>query len=469
MKSYFLLLTALAFNCLYLGAKTYDVRTFGARGDGKHIDSPAINAAIREAAAAGGGTVYVPAGTYACYSIRLLSHITLYLESGATLLAEYPKGPTTIGGTVDETTGYDLAESNVHNRFQDFGHSHWKNSLLWAIGQEDITLCGSGLIHGKGLTREESRLPGVGNKAVSLRDCRNVTIKDLSLLMCGHFAVLATGVDNLTLQNVKVDTNRDGFDIDCCRNVRVSNCSVNAPWDDAIVLKASYALGRFKDTECVTIDNCYVSGYDKGTVHDGTYRLEETQAPDHGFRTGRIKLGTESSGGFRNIAITNCVFEHCRGLALETVDGGHLEDVVVSNITMRHITNSPIFLRLGARMRSPEGTPVGTLKRVSLSHINVYDADGRYASIISGIPGHCVEDVTLDHIRIHYRGGYTPQDASVSVPEQEKVYPEPWMFGTIPASGFFLRHIRGLQITDCHYSFEQPDSRPLYTEIDVVR
>ena len=75
--------------------------------------------------------------------------------------------------------------------------------------------------------------------------------------------------------------------------------------------------------------------------------------PDHGYRTGRIKLGTESSGGFRNIAITNCIFEHCRGLALETVDGGHLEDIVINNITMRNIVNAPIFLRLGARMRSP--------------------------------------------------------------------------------------------------------------------
>ena len=233
------------------------------------------------------------------------------------------------------------------------GHSHWKNSLIWGIGLENITISGPGLIYGKGLTREESRLPGVGNKAISLKECRNVTLKDLSMLHCGHFALLATGIDNLTILNLKVDTNRDGFDIDCCRNVRISQCTVNSPWDDAIVLKASYGLGRFQDTENVTISDCYVSGYDKGSVLDGTWQLDEPQAPDHGYRTGRIKLGTESSGGFRNIAITNCIFEHCRGLALETVDGGHLEDIVINNITMRNIVNAPIFLRLGARMRSP--------------------------------------------------------------------------------------------------------------------
>ena len=369
------LLFSLLIGCIYLHAAIYNVMDFGAKADGKTIDSPAINRAIEAAAQAGGGTVYLPAGEYACYSIRLKSNIHIYLEQGTRIIAAFP----------GKEEGYDTAEPNEHNKYQDFGHSHWKNSLIWGIGLENITISGPGLIYGKGLTREESRLPGVGNKAISLKDCRNVTLKDLSMLHCGHFALLATGVDHLTIMNLKVDTNRDGFDIDCCRNVRISQCTVNSPWDDAIVLKASYGLGRFQDTENVTISDCYVSGFDKGSVMDGTWQLDEPQAPDHGFRTGRIKLGTESSGGFRNIAITNCIFEHCRGLALETVDGGHLEDIVISNITMRNIVNAPIFLRLGARMRSPEGTPVGTMKRILISDINVWNADSRYASIINGL------------------------------------------------------------------------------------
>jgi polygalacturonase len=307
----------------------------------------------------------------------------------------------------------------------------------------------------------------VGNKAISLKLCKNVTISNISLLHCGHFALLATGVDNLTIHNVKVDTNRDGFDIDCCRNVRISDCSVNSPWDDAIVLKSSYALGFFRDTENVTITNCFVSGYDRGTMLDGTFLREEPQAPDHDFVTGRIKFGTESSGGFKNITITNCIFERCRGLALETVDGGSLEDVTISNITMRDIVNAPIFLRLGARLRSPEGTPPGKMSRITISNLNVYNADSRFSSIISGIPGHYIDDVTLNNIRIVYQGGGTKGEAEIIPPENENQYPEPSMFGSIPASGFFIRHARNIKLNNVAVKFLNPDYRPLIWASDV--
>jgi polygalacturonase len=442
---------------LTANAKTYNVRDFGAKGDGVTIDSKAINNAIEAAAKEGGGTIYVPTGEYACYSIRLASHINLYIEQGAKIVAAFPTA----------TEGFDAAEENEHNRYQDFGHSHWKNSLIWGIGLEDITISGPGLIYGKGLTREESRLTGVGNKAISLKLCKNITIKDISMLHCGHFALLATGVDNLTIQGLKVDTNRDGFDIDCCRNVRITDCSVNSPWDDAIVLKASYALGYFKDTEDVTISGCYVSGYDRGTMLDCSWQELEPQAPDHGYVTGRIKLGTESSGGFRNIAITNCIFEHCRGLALETVDGGRLEDIVVSNITMRDIVNAPIFLRLGARMRSPEGTPMGTMKRILISNVNVYDADSRYASIIAGVPGSRIEDVTLSNIHIYYKGGYSKDDVAATIPEQERSYPEPWIFGTVPARGFYIRHASDIRLKDIYLNYASPDTRKTFVEEDT--
>jgi polygalacturonase len=163
---------------------------------------------------------------------------------------------------------------------------------------------------------------------------------------------------------------------------------VNSPYDDGICLKADYALGFFCDVENVTITNCQVSGYDNGTFLDGTYQRKTFDKPNSPGPTGRIKFGTESSGGFKNISISNSVFDYCRGLALETVDGGHLEDVTISNVTMRDIANSPIFLRLGSRMRSPEGTPVGELRRVNITNFVVYNADPRYGSIISGIPGH---------------------------------------------------------------------------------
>jgi polygalacturonase len=434
-----------------------NVRDFGAKGDGKTIDSPAINKAIDAAAALGGGMVVFPAGTYRSYSIHLKDNIELHLENGAVLEAAQPT----------DKEGFDAPEASEFTKFQDFGHSHFQNSLIWGVGLKNIRITGFGTISGYGLTREESRIIGVGNKTIALKECVNVDIKDITLVHCGHFALLATGVENMTLSNIKVDTNRDGFDIDCCRNVRVSDCAVNAPWDDAIVLKASYALGRFKDTEKVTITNCFVSGYDQGSMLDGTFQTDEPQAPDQAFNTGRIKFGTESSGGFKNITISNCVFENCRGLALETVDGGVMEDISITNITMRDIVNSPIFLRLGARQRSPLGTPVGTMSRIDISHVTCYDADSRFGCVISGIPGNSIEDVSMSDIRIVYKGGFSSETAAIVPPENPRQYPEPSMFGLIPSSGFFLRHVKNIVLRDVQLSFEKADFRPAFYLEDV--
>ncbi len=255
-------------------SSVYDVQRFGATGDGKTIDSGAINKAIDAAAAAGGGTVRFPAGVYASYSIRLKSNIALYLEQGATILG----ASTALEGTTD---GYDPAESNSPwESYQDYGHNHWHNSLIWAEGIHNVAILGPGLIWGKGLSRGTSdkdrpraEKPGAGNKSIALKNCFNVILRDFSILEGGHFGILATGVDNLTIDNLKIDTNRDGMDIDCCRNVRVSNCSVNSPWDDGICPKSSFALGYARATENVTITNCYVTGgYQLGAMLDGTFK-----------------------------------------------------------------------------------------------------------------------------------------------------------------------------------------------------
>lgn len=444
-----------------LYAETYDVKKYGAVGDGKTLDTAAINKAIEAAATAGGGTVYFPAGTYLSFSIHLKSNIALHLGHGATLLAATP----------GEQGGYDPAEPNPwgdEHQYQDFGHSHWHDSLIWGENLENISILGPGLIHGKGLGRwDRPDDKGSGNKAIALKLCRNVVIRDVTFLMCGHFCILPTGVDNFTIDNVKIDTNRDGINIDCCRNVRISNCSVNSPNDDGICLKSSYALGYARATENVTITNCQVSGYNQGTFLDGTFKRTQEQAPDGGGAMGRIKFGTESNGGFKNITISNCVFDHCRGFALETVDGGLLEDVSITNITMRDITGAPIFLRLGSRMRGPEGVPVGKLRRVHINNIVVYDANPRYGSLIMGIPGHDIEDVKLSNIKILVKGGAPKEQAAVEVPELEDKYPDPVMFGQIPAYGFFIRHVRGIELNNVEVGFLDEDFRPAFILDDV--
>ena len=323
---------------------------------------------------------------------------------------------------------------------------------------------------GKGLSRgarDAALVAGVGNKSISLKNCRNVLLRDFSILHGGHFAILATGVDNLTLDNLKIDTNRDGMDIDCCRNVRVSNCSVNSPWDDAICLKSCYGLGFARSTDHVTITNCYVTGgYQEGTLLDATFKRigPDDKAP----RNGRIKLGTESNGGFRNITISNWVIDDCRGLALETVDGALLEDISISNITMRGITDVPLFLRLGSRMRGPDGIPVGKLRRVNISDILVSHCASRQACLITGIPGHFIQDVRLSNMFVLHEGGGTREDAQIQPAELENVYPDPNRFGSMPAHGFYIRHVKGIEMHDIDVRYVKEDLRPAFVLDDVA-
>lgn len=450
----------------------YDVRTYGAKGDGSTLDTAAINAAISAAGEAGGGTVYFSPGVYLSASIRLKSNITLYLEAGSTIEA-----------ALHTVAKYDEPEPNEWGdkfHYQDFGHSHWQNSLIWGIGLHDVSIVGPGLIHGKGLDNGFNRFAdeskgekryhgnpeGSGNKAIALRDCHNVILRDFSLLHGGWFGILATGVDNLTIDNLKIDTNRDGMDIDACQNVRITKCSVNSPWDDGICLKASYGLGKIRHCDNITISDCYLAGnFNEGTLIDGTFKRS---APEYkSYKTGRIKLGTESNGDFKNIAITNCVFDDSRGIAIESVDGSHIEDVVISNITMRHVANSPIFIRLGSRLRGPAGTPIGSIRRVSINNLVAYDAESSLGSVISGVPGHPIEDLRFSNILIVQQGGGTKELSEHVPPEEEKSYPEPSMFGAVPSYGFFFRHVRGIEMNHVKLDFLQPEARPAIVLSDV--
>ena len=456
----------------------FDVRTFGAVGDGKTLDTTAVNHAIEAAATAGGGVVLFPAGSYLCFSIHLKSKVHLCLLQGSAIVAADSPRP-------GEQTGYrsgvyDTAEPNTAwDAFQDYGHNHWHNSLLWGEDIHDLSITGPGLIWGKGLSNGRGRRddgapfqaeqPGVGNKAIALKNCHNVVLRDFSILKGGHFGLLLTGVDSLTIDNLKIDTDRDGIDLDCCQNVRVSNCTVNSPWDDGICPKSSYALGYPRPTRNVTISDCWVTGdYELGSVLDGTFRRFAGDA--HAPRTGRIKCGTESNGGFINISIANCVFEGCQGYALESVDGALFEDIAISNTTMRDLVTGPIFMRLGSRLRGPkESTKVGTMKRILISNLTCFNAPQKVGSILSGIPGFSIEDVKLSNIYIETAGGAPLEAAKVQPPEFETKYPEPTMFGSTPASGFFLRHVRNIEMSHVEIANTIADARPAFFLQNVER
>jgi polygalacturonase len=474
------------------GEAIYDVRRFGATGDGKTVDSPAINKAIEAVVAAGGGVLVFPAGTYVCFSIRLKSQVDLYLDRGCTILAaDSPKpGETTgyNGGT------YDAAEPNdPWTPYQDYGHNHWHNSLFWAENEHDFGIYGTGLIYGKGLsfgsggtrgdyTTFKAEQAGVANKAIALKNCRNVLLRDFSVWKGGHFALLATGVDNMTIDNLLVDTDRDGFDIDCCRNVRVSNCTVNSPWDDAICPKSSYALGYARSTDNVTIANNYVTGiYELGSVYAGTWKRFADDA--RVSRNGRIKCGTESNGGFRNLTITGNVIEGCKGISLETSDGAYVEDIAITGNTMREIVDAPLFLRLNRRNRGPKETMrTGTLRRVLISNNVSHHSASSTASIFSGVPENLIEDVKLSNCYFGHRGlpkdmrigwGETskpmPDWHTIKVPEIEDAYPELLRFGPTPCNGFFIRHLKNLEMSHVEVAPQAPDARPAFWLEDVHR
>ncbi|HEY1763313.1 MAG TPA: glycoside hydrolase family 28 protein [Opitutaceae bacterium] len=436
----------------------HDVKAYGAVGDGRTNDTAAINEAIASAEKAGGGTVVFPPGTYLSGSIHLKNNIELHLSAGATIEAS------------GEGQAYDAPEENEWGDafvYQDAGHSHWHDSLIWGEDLNGVTISGPGRIYGQGLSRGHSsdHVPQkIGNKAIALKNCRNVTLRGFTIEHGGWFGILATGVDNLTIDGLVIDTNRDGMDIDCCRDVHIANCSVNSPWDDGICLKSSFGLGQFRATENVTISDCLVSGYDEGTLLDGTRK----HSADNPAPNGRIKFGTESNGGFKAIAITNCIFECSRGLALETVDGALLEDVTISNLTMRHIFGAPIFIRLGGRMRGPPDTPIGAVRMVSISDVQADDVVDGQGILISGLPGHPVTGITLHDIRIAFAGGGTAAQAGREVPELERDYPEPGSFGITPAWGMFVRHARDISVQHLDLRTKASDLRPSVQLDDVA-
>lgn len=468
----------------------HNVRDYGAKGDGIAIDSDAFNRAIEAASAAGGGTVVVPPGHYLCFSIRLRSFITLVLMNGSVIEAADPR---------KHAGQYDLPENVYEEQFQDYGVSHFHNSLIYGDGVNDVAIIGKGLIHGLGLDREgptprwhgmagwkspaeqgltpdearraiprEMAYEGRGNKAIGLTRCRNVLLRDFTILQGGHFACYVLGSTNVRIDGLTVDTDRDGIDIDACRDVKVTNCMVNAPKDDAIVLKSSMALKEPRMCEEVSVIGCKTSGYLLGTVVDGTYQPSPYMSVDEVGVLGRIKLGTDSVAGFRNILVSDCICENTRGLQMGAIDGGVLEDVTFSDIQLRNPVNHPIFVRLSGRNRAPEGNGPSRVRRVRFSNINVSGAPGRYASGVVGIPGGIIEDVSFSEIHVRSAGGGTREDAVREVPERPTSSLEPTFMGTFPAHGLWVRHARNVSVKDVSFEVDQADARPavLFDDVD---
>jgi len=446
-----LLITSIFYYC---SAQDYNVKKYGAVGDGVHLDNIAINKAIDDCAAHGGGSVSIPAGKYLCGSIRLKSNIELHLDAGSTIIA-----------APEDMKVYDEPEEFVGKQYQDGGHTFFHNSLIWGENLSNVSITGRGTIYGKGLTKKDTEHAGnvqggsigTGDKAIALKLCRNVLIRDITIFHGGHFGIIVTGCDLVTIDNVLVDTNRDGIDIDACKHVTVSNCKVNTPNDDAIVLKSSYALNKPVPCENVLITNCTVTGFAEGTLIDGTYKPQPVN-----WVCGRIKLGTESNGGYRNITISNCTCIYSNGIALEEVDQGKMENIVINNISMSHTHYYPIYITTGKRNRGPETiTDTSSGGNIQISNITVDDADSYSGIQISGLPEKPLSNIRLSNIQINYRGGGTEEEGKKTYKELGKGYPEPMLIGRCPAYGLYVSHVDGLDLSQVTFKTMQEDRRPV--------
>ena len=358
----------------------FNILAFGAVSGGPSLkNQTAINAAIDAAAKAGGGTVVIPAGIFRTYSIRLKSNVGLHFASKDSVIRAAVPGT----GANQDGGFYDAPEQDLFIGLQDQGHSHWANSLLYGVGVENVMISGPGLIDGSYIdangttvdvltgfdprevsSRTASGSPGAANKAIALKNARNIVFRDFHLKNGGHFAILGTAVDGWTIDGVIVDTDRDAIDIDACKEVTVRNSVFNSLTDDAIVMKGSFGAGRFLTSRNILIEHDTVSGYDAGSVLDKVYSTHKLIATDRDGPTGRIKFGTEGTSGLDTVTIRNIVFDRSRGFALESVDGAELKNILFTDIRMKHISSSPIFIVIGDRGRAPI-TGIGTAQDVT--------------------------------------------------------------------------------------------------------
>lgn len=421
--------------------QTIDVKDMGAVADGKTVNTTIIQQAIDQAHKAGGGTVLIPAGEFITGSLVLKSNVDLHLAKGATLkgspdLGDYPARPI------------------VYPSYTD---NYVDKALIYAAEAENISITGQGTIDGNGtapafIAVDNNHTSKTRPYIIRFVKCRNVLVDGVYLRDSPMWVQHYLACEKVRLTNLRVfshiNVNNDGLDLDGCRDVVINNCIFDSG-DDAITLKSTGpAL-----CEDVVITNCIASSL-----------------------CNPIKFGTETTGGFRNITISNIAIRPSEadtiiygslvghaGIALEVVDGAIMEHINISNITMRNIY-TPLFIRLGNRARphtEGAGTPsVGTLRNISISNITAY-TESLLPSSITGIPGHNVENIKLSNIRITAKGGGTHKQAEREVPENEAKYPEANMFGpTLPASLLYVRHVDNISMHNCGFTILEEDARP---------
>src|SRR5688572_6038598 len=426
-----------------LHAKDVSVKEAGATGDGKTPDTAAMQKAIDEAATSGGGNVSVPPGKYLCGTIVLKDNITLHLEEGAEIL-----------GTTD------LSQYKNLDPFKDGLGADVGTAFVVAVDAKNVTIEGKGTFNGNGKAVADAKSfkgEGWGFRPMLLRlvRCSNVAIRDVTFRDSASWTTNYFQCKGVKIENVKIDSHvaphNDGINIDASEDFTITNCDVDSG-DDALVLKSTSG----KLCRNITATGCKLKS-----------------------RQGAIKLGTESFGGFEKIRISNCQIRDTRngGIKILCVDGGSLTDVIVSDVTMENV-RTPIFVRRGARLKTfREGetkkTTAGALKNMVIRNVKAKSADETHLKppsgiFITGITNYPIEDLTLENIEIELPGGGEAQHVRAVVEEKIDTYPEINRFGPgLPASGAYVRHVKGLKMNNVIFKLAAKDLRPVLVCSDV--
>lgn len=443
MRSILVLLFSIITGVIY--SQQYNVVDYGAISDGKTVSTHSINKAIEDCHKNGGGDVYFPSGKFVTGTVFLKDNVHLYLEKGCTIQAS--------------TSHHDFPRIPGAEFKSEKDRGGWF-ALIYANNASNIGIRGYGTIDGQG-SRQKPRPELLGGdldgrpRNILFVSCKNVTVETVCLRNSGMWNQHYLDCEDVIVDRIHVynhsNRNNDGIDIDCCRRFILSN-SVFDSDDDGITLKTT----GLKPCENITVTNCIVSS-----------------------QCNPIKMGTESLGGFKNISISNCVITPSRcktkamfndyrkgiaGISIEMVDGGEVNGISISNISING-TMCPLYIRLGNRGRkiskdAPK-PPVGIMRNISISNIVAYNT-GNFSSSITGIPGYYVENVSLNNIQLHNIGGVKEGDYLASfkdVKEDEKGYPQPTVWGNLPSSGLFLRHVKNLQISNITIGSDSIDSR----------
>ncbi|MGB3780170.1 MAG: glycoside hydrolase family 28 protein [Tunicatimonas sp.] len=432
---------------------TFDVRRYGAQGDGQTLDTEAIQQAIDSCHRAGGGKVYLAGGTFVSGTLYLKSYVTLYLEAGAVLrgsnnLEDFPSIPS---------------------RYPSYtGTLETNKALIYAEDAQHISIEGRGTIDGNGdhWVNGPYGFPSFSKRPriIHLRACQNVVVRDVTLYNSASWVQSYQSCKNLVIDGITVDSrenkdiereryadvpgrNTDGLDLIDCERVRISNCYINSG-DDAICLKSFSPDEACRD---ITISNCVVSSNASG-----------------------IKIGTETSGRFEDITIQNCVVYDTRNdaIAVMSVDGARIERINIANVSCRNIKGSAVFVRLGNRNRtyrdSAEVNPPH-LKDILINNIQGTRISSGNGAVIAGLKNIPVENVVLSNINLNFEGGGAAANPPRETPENEQAYPKGSMFGTLPTYGIYIRHAKNVTLDNIQLRFLREDERPALIADGVER